>query len=126
MKIKKRSSPKIEESGEDQKKKGLHRNLGLYLAGIFRIYSWWLALFRLIIQRSNLDRGTHFPASPLQFKYENRHRAAIKYTTSKTIPRTPTTCGGTTRPLPRDGGAEELLGDPTVGPHPKVWTIGQE
>ena len=34
--------------------------------------------------------------------------------------------GGTTRPLPRDGGAEELRGDPTVGPHPKVWTIGQE
>ena len=31
--------------------------------------------------------------------------------------------GGTTRPLPRDGGAEELRGDPTVGPHPKVWTI---
>ena len=28
--------------------------------------------------------------------------------------------GGTTRPLPRDGGAEELRGDPTVGPHPKV------
>ena len=76
------------------KKKGLYRNMGLYLAGIFRIYSCWLALFRLIIQRSNLDRGTHFPASPLQFKYENRHRAAIKYTTSKTIPRTPTTCGG--------------------------------
>ena len=23
--------------------------------------------------------------------------------------------GGTTRPLPRDGGAEELRGDPTVG-----------
>ena len=35
-------------------------------------------------------------------------------------------CGGTTRPLPRDGGAEEFRGDPTVGPHPKVWTIGQE
>ena len=34
--------------------------------------------------------------------------------------------GGTTRPLPRDGGAEELLGDPTVGPHPKVWTIDRE
>ena len=34
--------------------------------------------------------------------------------------------GGTTRPLPRDGGAEELRGDPTVGPHPKVWTIDQE
>ena len=34
--------------------------------------------------------------------------------------------GGTTQPIPRDGGAEELRGDPTVGPHPKVWTIGQE
>ena len=31
--------------------------------------------------------------------------------------------GGTTRPLPRDGGMEELRGDPTVGPHIKVWTI---
>ena len=28
--------------------------------------------------------------------------------------------------LPRDGGAEELRGDPTVGPHPKVWTIDRE
>ena len=34
--------------------------------------------------------------------------------------------GGTTRPLPRDGGAEELRGDPTVGPHPKVWTKDRE
>ena len=34
--------------------------------------------------------------------------------------------GGTTRPLPRDGGAEELRGDPAVGPHPKVWTIDRE
>ena len=34
--------------------------------------------------------------------------------------------GGTTRPLPRDGGVEELRGDPTVGPHPKVWTIDRE
>ena len=34
--------------------------------------------------------------------------------------------GGTIRPLPRDGGAEELRGDPTVGPHPKVWTIDRE
>ena len=34
--------------------------------------------------------------------------------------------GGTTRPLPRDGGAEEFRGDPTVKPHPKVWTIGKE
>jgi len=28
--------------------------------------------------------------------------------------------GGATRPLPRDGGVEELYGDPTVGPLPKV------
>jgi len=37
-------------------------------------------------------------------------------------------CGGgdTTRPLPRDGGVEELPGDPTVGPRPKVWTRGQK
>ena len=34
--------------------------------------------------------------------------------------------GGTTRPLPRDGGAEELRGDPIIRPHPKVWTIDQE
>ena len=34
--------------------------------------------------------------------------------------------GGTTRSLPRDGGAEELRRDPTVGPHPKVWTVRQE
>ena len=34
--------------------------------------------------------------------------------------------GGTTRPLPGDGGAKELRGDPTVGPHPKVWTIDRE
>ena len=34
--------------------------------------------------------------------------------------------GGTTRPLPRDGSAEELRGDPTVGPHPKARTIGRE
>ena len=36
-------------------------------------------------------------------------------------------CGGsgTTRPLPRDGGAEGLRGDPTVGPHPKVWPKDQ-
>jgi len=33
--------------------------------------------------------------------------------------------GGATRPLPRDGGVEELHGDPTVGPRPKVWTRGQ-
>ena len=34
--------------------------------------------------------------------------------------------GATTRPLSRDGGAEELRGDPTVRPHPKVWTIDKE
>ena len=34
--------------------------------------------------------------------------------------------GGTTRPLPGDGGAEKLRGDSTVGPHPKVWTIDRE
>ena len=34
--------------------------------------------------------------------------------------------GGTTQPLPRDGGADVLCRDPTVGPHPKVWTIDQE
>jgi len=28
--------------------------------------------------------------------------------------------GSATQPLPRDGGVEELHGDPTVGPHPKV------
>jgi len=30
--------------------------------------------------------------------------------------------GGATRPLPRNGGVEELHGDPTFGPRPKVWT----
>ena len=34
------------------------KKLRLYSAGICRIYSCWLALFRLIIQRSNLDGGT--------------------------------------------------------------------
>jgi len=33
---------------------------------------------------------------------------------------------GATRPIPRDGGIEELHGDPTVGPRPKVWTRGQK
>jgi len=33
---------------------------------------------------------------------------------------------GATRPLPRDGGMEDLHGDPKVGPHPKVWTRGQK
>jgi len=34
--------------------------------------------------------------------------------------------GGATRPLSRDGGVEELYGDPTVGPRPKVWIRGQK
>jgi len=34
--------------------------------------------------------------------------------------------GGTTGPLPKDRGAEELHGDPTVGPRSKVWTRGQQ
>jgi len=34
--------------------------------------------------------------------------------------------GGVIRPLPRDEGAEELHGIPTVGPRPKVWTRGQK
>jgi len=34
--------------------------------------------------------------------------------------------GGVTRPLPRDGGMEELHGDLTVRPRPKVWTRGQK
>jgi len=34
--------------------------------------------------------------------------------------------GGATRPLPRDVSAEELHEDPTVWPHPKVWTRGQK
>jgi len=33
---------------------------------------------------------------------------------------------GATRPLPRDEGAEEFPGDPTVEPRPKVWTRGQK
>ena len=39
-------------------KKGLHRNLGQYSTGISRIYSCWLTLFRLIIQRSILNGRT--------------------------------------------------------------------
>jgi len=31
-----------------------------------------------------------------------------------------------TRPLPRYGGMEELHGDPTIWPRPKVWTSGQK
>jgi len=34
--------------------------------------------------------------------------------------------GGATRPLLRDGSVEELHGDPTVGPRPKVWIRGQK
>jgi len=34
--------------------------------------------------------------------------------------------GGASRPLPRDGGVEELHGDSTVRPGPKVWTRGQK
>jgi len=30
--------------------------------------------------------------------------------------------GGAIRPFPKDGGVEELHGDLTVGPRPKVWT----
>jgi len=34
--------------------------------------------------------------------------------------------GDATRPLPSDGGVEELYRNPTVGPRPKVWTRGQK
>jgi len=34
--------------------------------------------------------------------------------------------GGATLPLPRDGGVEELHGDPTVGLRHKFWTRGQK
>jgi len=34
--------------------------------------------------------------------------------------------GGANGLLPRDGGVEELHGDPTVGPRPKVCTRGQK
>jgi len=34
--------------------------------------------------------------------------------------------GGATRPLSRVGSAEKFFGDPTVGPHPRVWTRGQK
>jgi len=34
--------------------------------------------------------------------------------------------GDATRPLLRDGGVEELHGDPTVGPRPKVRTRGHK
>jgi len=34
--------------------------------------------------------------------------------------------GGSTRPLSRDEGVKELHGDPTVGPHLKVWARGQK
>ena len=39
-------------------KKSLHRKSGLFSAGLCGIYSFWLAFFRLIIQRSNLNGGT--------------------------------------------------------------------
>jgi len=29
---------------------------------------------------------------------------------------------GATRPLPKDGGAEEYRRDPTIEPRPKIWT----
>jgi len=32
--------------------------------------------------------------------------------------------GGATQPLPRDGGMEELHGDPTIGSRCKVWSRG--
>ena len=41
-----------------EKRKRLHRNLGLYSAGICRIYSCCLALDRSIIRRSSLDGWT--------------------------------------------------------------------
>jgi len=34
--------------------------------------------------------------------------------------------GGATRPLPRDRGAEEFHGNPTVGPRPKIRTRDQK
>jgi len=34
--------------------------------------------------------------------------------------------GGATQPLPRDGGVEDLHGDPTAGPRPTVWARGQK
>ena len=38
-----------------------------------------------------------------------------------------TLCGGDgTRPIPRNGGAEELRSDPTVGSHLRVWTKGRK
>jgi len=33
---------------------------------------------------------------------------------------------GATRPLLGDEDAKKLYGNPTVGPHPKVWTRGQK
>jgi len=33
---------------------------------------------------------------------------------------------GATRPFPRDGDVEELHGDSTVWPLPKVWSRGQK
>ena len=45
-------------SEHQKKKKGLHGNLGLNLAGTCGTYSCCRALFRLLNQRTNLDRGT--------------------------------------------------------------------
>jgi len=50
----------------------------------------------------------------LNSEFTGSHKKSVYYT------------GGATRPLPRDGGVEELHGDPTVGPRPKVWTRGQK
>jgi len=33
---------------------------------------------------------------------------------------------GAIRPLPKDGGVEELHEDSTLGPYPKVWSRGQK
>ena len=51
--------------------------------------------------------------------------ASVLSQRAKSLFRTPAG-GGTNRPLPRDGVAEELREDSTIGPHPKVWTIDQE
>ena len=62
------------------KKKGLQRNLGLHSAGICRIYSCWLALFHLIIQRSILDGGRYLAmggASPYNFSTDFRTLASL-------------------------------------------------
>jgi len=35
-------------------------------------------------------------------------------------------CGGGGATILRDGGIEEQHSDPTVWPHPKIWTRGQK